>query len=96
MTSTLLAEPISNPPHPAPEIEHKQLLYLLRCVDTVEAGTPDEIGIASMFIYRAWEMNYLEIDTDGPEAVFCLSNRGEAYMKIHGGPFAHREALRAS
>ena len=90
MTSTLLAEPISNPPDPAPQIQQKQLLYLLRCVDAAKEGTPDRIGIASMFIWRAWEMEYLKQEMDDGDIVFSLSSKGLTYMRLYGGSFAQR------
>ncbi len=91
MTSTLFAEPISNPPDPAPQIEHRQLLYLLRCVDAAGEGTPDEIGIASMFIWRSWEMGHLKQETDDVgDIVFSLSSKGLTYMRLYGGSFAQR------
>ncbi len=89
-TPILKAAPATTPPDPATLIDHSQMLYLLRCTDAAHEGTPDEIGIASRFLYTAFERGYLSVTEDVEDGVlFSLSGRGKVYMNAYGGSFRY-------
>ena len=72
------------------ENPRRSLLYLLRCVDTMELGTAEQIGIGYSFLVAAGDMGYLV----GKEQ-FALSDKGRALMLESGGEFKHSHSLRS-
>lgn len=77
--------------------EARRILYALRCVDTVELGTAEMIGIGHSYLLGLREVGYLNDDgvaRDANPHTFSLSGKGRSFMHKHGGPFAHRTSLR--
>ncbi len=77
----------------------RSTLYALRCVDTVELGTSDQIGIGHRYLMGLRQTGFLNRPGAGardanPET-FSLSEQGRSFMRLHGGPFGHRSGLRA-
>ncbi len=75
----------------------RRILYALRCVDTVELGTAEQIGIGQRYLLALRQGGYLNDEgtaTNANPATFSLSEKGRRFMSDSGGPFAHRTSLR--
>ncbi len=73
-------------------------LYALRCVDTVELGTAEQIGIGQRYLLALRQAGYLNNEgtaQDTNPETFSLSEKGKKFMSDNGGPFAHRTSLRS-
>lgn len=79
-------------------LSEEEILYALRCVETVGGGSAKNIGIGVRVLRTiAGTGSHPLLRAEGliNEAThFTLNTGGLLWMTHHGGPFFHRQALR--
>jgi len=66
-------------------LDDKQKLYALRCVDKMDGGSADDLGIAERALLQLVDEGLLRAGSR--RILFKLTVEGEKWLKKHGGPF---------
>lgn len=76
-------------------VSEREATYALRCVECAEGGTADQIGIG-VRVLRGLLYDQLLHGLGPPveASFFIMNDRGREWLRTHGGPFPHRQALR--